>query len=226
MAYTQASYGAGAGYYPQYNHGLAIPNRGFKTSVKKHTCNFCDYRSDRTYNVRRHVEKVHPEMCGGRFKPGGGSMENTQPSRLYPTGYIERNIHGMINEQNKPGGVIFENTQQPPRFYQNNPVERDHLGMVNTQSRSAGGLLQNMSQPARYIPRVRDELQRYDNENIINQQRSEVNLYHHPYDNSRGDVERNNQRSGGTMQNNGGAAIESSDFRSQKGGQMKYRNYT
>ena len=151
MAYTQASYAAGAGYYPRHNPGQGIQNPGFKTSVKKHKCNFCDYQSDRTNNVKRHVEKVHPEMYGGHIKPGGGSMENTQqPSRLYPSGYNERNIHGMISEQNKTGGVMVENTQQPPRFYQSNHIE-NHPEMVNKQSKFAGGSLQNISQPVRYM---------------------------------------------------------------------------
>ena len=89
MAYTQANYASDPEYYPQHNPEQDFPKQGF-TPLKMYQCRPCDYRSDRTNNVKKHVEKVHPEMYGGHIKPGGGSMENTQqPSRLYLSGYKE-----------------------------------------------------------------------------------------------------------------------------------------
>jgi hypothetical protein len=315
MAYTQANYVTGPGYYPQHNPGHAFPNLGFKTSVKMHTCDFCDYQSNKPFNVRRHMERNHLGKSGGVIKPSGESMENTQqPPRLYQSGYIEKNIHGMSNEQNKSGGVIVENTQQPPRFYPSKHIERNHPEMVNTQNTSGEGPLQNIYYTDRYSGRDKYEKQRNDivkntnqlgsevdsrkisdnyykedieklnprgngqvrtdfrgfgqvkpNINKIDKYKlkvpfeylkedyenvghdilrkqfewlksvtpdlftyviSELNLHHRPYKNSTGHNERNNQRSGGTMQNDGGAVSESSDFRSQMVGQRKYEKYS
>ena len=91
MAHTQANYASDPGYYPRQNTGDAFPNMGSKTSVKMHKCDFCDYQSDNTCNVRRHMGRKHLGKSGGVIKPGGDSMENTQhPPRLYQSGYIEK----------------------------------------------------------------------------------------------------------------------------------------
>ena len=34
-------------YYPQNSYGYSVPNQSFTNIIKKHKCEFCNYRSDR-----------------------------------------------------------------------------------------------------------------------------------------------------------------------------------
>ena len=68
MAYTQANYASDPEYYPQHNPEQDFPKQGF-TPLKMYQCGHCDYRSDRTNNVKRHSERKHPGMTVEVNKP-------------------------------------------------------------------------------------------------------------------------------------------------------------
>jgi len=209
MAYTQGNYAGGPGYYPRHNPGHDFPNQGL-TPAEKQYCDSC--------HTKRYGESKQPSMTK-LFKCNHCQFSSNRKFNLQ-VHTKRKHSNDMLDIQR--GSDVH--TQQLPRFYQSNHIERNHPGMVSEQSKPGGGVLQNITQPAKYIPRDVYESQRYGNENIINQQRSEVNPHQPPY--SRGDVDRNNQRGGRTIQNDDDVAVEFHDFGSQTVGQMKYRKYT
>ena len=72
--------------------------------IKKHKCNLCEYRSDRTPNIRRHKKLVHGDM-----------KHQASPSVSVPIGYKQVQTQTNPLQVGNPYLTRDVGTQYPER---------------------------------------------------------------------------------------------------------------
>ena len=70
MNYTPVS-----GNYPLPYQDPSLQNLQGKPLLKKHKCRYCNYTTDRSHDIKKHIGRKHPEMNNTNVQSYGLPME-------------------------------------------------------------------------------------------------------------------------------------------------------
>ena len=127
MSYTPMNYTPVSGNYPPLPYGVStIQNLHGTPLLKKHKCKSCNYQSNRSHDVKRHVEKKHPEMNNTNVQSYGFPMEIGNAGVVYQNNIQPPGNVGVQQPVNQPvvNPVYTKGYYQQPLI--NGSVQQDN----------------------------------------------------------------------------------------------------